>query len=260
MKHWIIAACVVAHPAFALDVPHADIVFLGEQHDNPEHHRLQAQAVDFLSAKALVFEMLTVEQAARITPELLADETALEQALGWNDSGWPDFSIYYPIFAAAEGASFYGAAVPREETRGVSDQGLSAVFGDGADRFGLDQPLPADQQDTREAMQMAAHCDKLPEQILPLMVDIQRLRDARLAEQALQALQDTGGPVAVITGNGHARKDWGAPHYVTFAAPDVSVTSIGLGEEGASPDGGFDTVESTKGVDRGDPCAAFDKS
>ena len=64
----------------------------------------------------------------------------------------------------------------------------------------------------------------------------------------------------MITGNGHARKDWGAPYYVTFAAPDVSVASLGLGEEGASPDGGFDTVESTKGVDRGDPCAAFDKS
>ena len=260
MRHLFIAACLFAHPLYALDVPQADIVFLGEQHDNPEHHRLQAQAVETLSAKALVFEMLSPEQAAVITPDLLGDEAALEQALGWNDSGWPDFSIYYPIFAVAGDAAFYGAAVPREKARDVSEDGLTAVFGANAAQFGLDQPLPADQQQDREAMQMAAHCDALPEQILPMMVDIQRLRDARLAEQALQALQDTGGPVAVITGNGHARKDWGAPFYVVTANPDVSVASIGLGENGSAPAGGFDRVEATEGVDRGDPCEAFNKS
>ena len=41
------------------------------------------------------------------------------------------------------------------------------------------------EQAAREAEQMAAHCDALPEDILPGFVEAQRLRDAALAEDVL---------------------------------------------------------------------------
>lgn len=59
------------------------------------------------------------------------------------------------------------------------------------------------------------------------MVDIQRLRDAMLADAALEAVTQTGGPVIVITGTGHARNDWGAPYMLTQAQPDLRVLSVG---------------------------------
>lgn len=94
--------------------------------------------------------------------------------------------------------------------------------------------------------------------MLPVMVDIQRLRDASLAEAALTALAVHGAPVVVITGNGHARPDWGAPAMIASAEPDVSVFSLGQAEEGGPKlDQGFDMVEIAPPVDRGDPCAAF---
>jgi len=46
----------------------ARIVFLGEVHDNPHHHRNQARAVAATGPAALVFEMLSPAQAARVTP------------------------------------------------------------------------------------------------------------------------------------------------------------------------------------------------
>ncbi len=89
------------------------------------------------------------------------------------------------------------------------------------------------------------------------MVDIQRLRDAELAYSALQAFKAQGGPVVVITGNGHARMDWGAPVYLMAAAPSLRVVALGQGEDDAAPSGSFDLVESAPSVDRGNPCDAF---
>lgn len=236
----------------------AAIVVLGEQHDNPAHHARQAELVAALQPSALVFEMLTPEQAARVTPGRIADAPVLEAALGWNASGWPDFSMYHPIFAAAPRAAYYGAALPREQARAVMERPVAEVFGEGAAAYGLAAPLPEGERAARAALQAEAHCDALPEDMLPVMVDIQRLRDALIARAALTALEDTGGPVAVITGNGHARADWGAPAYIARVAPEVAVATLGQGERSyGAPDGGFDVVEIGPDVDRGDPCAAF---
>ena len=137
----------------------ADVVFLGELHDNPGHHRRQAEYVAELTPTALVFEMLTQAQADLVTPELVADEAALEAALGWNDSGWPDFTMYYPIFAAAPEAAYFGAAVPRDLARAAMAEGMASVFRGDAELYGLTADLPEDQQAEREALQLAAHCD-----------------------------------------------------------------------------------------------------
>lgn len=256
-------AVLLAAPfAFAEALPDAargaDVVFLGEQHDNPEHHARQGDWTAALAPKALVFEMLTPEQAEAVTSDNRKSESALAEALAWTDSGWPDFAMYYPIFAAAPNARIYGAGVPRDQVRGLMEKPLTEAFGAAdAARFGLDQPLPTAQQTEREALQRAAHCDALPEDLLPMMVSVQRLRDATLARAALVAFEQTGGPVVVITGNGHARADWGAPFVLRTAQPDISLFSLGQGEAGRMPEGGFDEAVDGPAVDRGDPCDAF---
>ncbi|MEC3860786.1 ChaN family lipoprotein [Mesobacterium sp. TK19101] len=259
MRHLIACLALAAAPVFAADLQGVDVVFLGEQHDNPHHHARQAELTADLSPKALVFEMLTAEQATQVTPDLIGDEAALEAALGWNDSGWPDFSMYYPIFAAAPQARVYGAAVPRDAARAAMSDVVAAFDGDAA-AFGLDQPLPEDQQAAREELQQAAHCNALPPEMLPMMVSVQRLRDAELARQAKLAYQATGGPVVVITGNGHAREDWGAPVALAAAAPDLTIAALGQGEDDRDPEGRFDTVAHSPSIEREDPCEAFLKS
>lgn len=236
----------------------ADILFLGEQHDNPAHHALQATWVETLAPAALVFEMLTPAQAVLVTDDNRTSEEDLNRVLQWEESGWPDFEMYFPIFAAAPQAAIYGAAIPREQVRGMMQQELTGVFGAAdAARFGLDRALDPEQQTRREALQAEAHCDALPENLLPVMVSVQRLRDAALARAALEAFEQTGGPVVVITGNGHARADWGAPVYLRHAAPDIALFSLAQGEEGAVPAGQFDAMADGPGVDRGNPCDAF---
>src|SRR5438094_4333458 len=89
----------------ALDaaVQSAHFVLLGETHDNPDHHALQARLVRVASQgrkPAIVFEMLDVGQQQALDAAPRTSE-ALAEAVNWSRSGWPDFSLYRPIFDAA---------------------------------------------------------------------------------------------------------------------------------------------------------------
>ena len=233
-----------------------EVLVLGEVHDNPAHHRNQAPAVAALRPKALVFEMLTPDQAALVTPELVARPADLAQVLGWEAAGWPDFAIYAPIFAAAPGAVIVGAALPREDVRRAMSEPLEQIF-PAASRFGIDQPYPPELQAQLEAEAQADHCNALPPEMLPGMVAAQRLRDAAFADASLKALDTTGGPVALITGSGHARTDRAVPAMIALAAPGRAVVSLGQLEAPAKGDQPFDWWIVTDPVPREDPCKAF---
>lgn len=65
----------------ALDPGSAAIVLLGEVHDNPHHHENQRAALVALKPAAVVFEMLTPEQAAIANTADRSDAAALEKEL-----------------------------------------------------------------------------------------------------------------------------------------------------------------------------------
>lgn len=272
----LILALALALPARAAEItpealdalPQADVILLGEVHDNPAHHLNQARAVAALRPKALVFEMLTPEAAAA-APADRSDATALGRALGWDGSGWPDFALYHPIFAAAPEARLYGAEWPRDQVRRAVTEGAAVVFGPEAARYGLDRPLPAAEQRAREDEQFQAHCGAMPADLMAGMVQAQRLRDAALARAVVQAVEETGGPVVVIAGGGHVRRDWGVPAVLAQAAPGLRLLSVGQLE--AAPDAEPATAPATASdpappydlwlitppEPRDDPCAAF---
>jgi len=175
--------------------PGINVVVLGEVHDNRSHHANQALAVAGLLPKAIVFEMLTPDMAARM-PQDRSDSALVTAAIGWDGRGWPDFGWYHPILLAAFEAQIYGADIPLIDIRRALSEGAAAVFGGDAAQYGLTLSLPAFDQADREAEQAAAHCGAMPPEALPAMVDVQRLRDAALARAVVQAMAETGGPVA----------------------------------------------------------------
>lgn len=259
----VAAGLIAAAPAAAgIDWPGVageghDIVFVGEVHDNPDHHAEQAAAVRAIAPRALVFEMIGPKAAERVTPALLPDAGSLDAVLEWTASGWPDFAMYHPIFLAAPSARVYGAAVPRAGLRHAAEAGAAAAYGEGAADFALDTALAPDDLTTRKDEMAAAHCGALPEDALAAMVEVQRLRDAVIARAALRALTETGGPVVVIAGNGHVRTDHGAPAMIARAAPEVRVLAVGQGEGMASGGEPFDLWSVSPAPERGDPCAVF---
>ncbi|MEM7489729.1 MAG: ChaN family lipoprotein [Pseudomonadota bacterium] len=226
-------------PLAAQALPPAEVYVLGEVHDNPTHHAAQARLLAEIAPNAVVFEMLSDEQAARLAPDTPRDPESLDALLGWAESGWPDIAMYAPLMADPDVPVIGAAGAPGD---------LSA--------YDLDTPLPPDQQAAREQLQADAHCGVLPEEILPDFVARQRAVDAQFAARTLAALDAHGPPVALITGNGHARADWGVPAAIARVRPDVAVIAVVQGEDGRVPPGG-DVVLDAPAPERGDPCAAF---
>ena len=167
-----------------------DVVIIGEIHDNPAHHQVQARQVADLTPKAIVFEMIAPDKAYGVVLPQFSDPDGLEAYLGWAASGWPDFAMYAPIFAAAPDAIIYGAHVPRAQVRAIMEQGIASAFGDEASQYGLDNPLPDPQHQQRVALQIAAHCDAIDSTVAPVLIGVQRYRDAVLARAVVQALHD----------------------------------------------------------------------
>jgi uncharacterized iron-regulated protein len=239
------------------EMPSADVVILGEVHDNALHHLHQAQAVAAIRPKAIVLEMLTPEQAARADGLDLSDAVALEAAFEWTGSGWPDFAFYHPILVAAPGAAIFGGALDRATLRRAFDEPLPVIFGAGAAEFGLTRVLEPADQAAREAIQLAAHCSALPPELLPGFVAAQRLRDAELARAVRDAVLATGGPVVLIAGSEHARRDVGVPAKLALAAPGLKVLSVGQMERDPGPAAPYDLWIVTEAAPRSDPCAGF---
>jgi uncharacterized iron-regulated protein len=191
-------------------------MLLGELHDNPDHHRLQAWLVAQVKPTAVVLEMADVDQAAALEAFQSKPDwqpAALGATLDWERRGWPKWSTYQPIAEAAKetGATILAGNAEREKVRTVAKGGHDVLDGAETKRLGLDEPLPSDAEAALQAEIAASHCGMLPEKVVPAMASAQRLRDATLADQLLTAA-GRDARVVLITGNGHVRRDRGVPY------------------------------------------------
>lgn len=256
---------------------HADAVLLGEQHDNAEHHRLQAWIARELAARGrrlvVAYEMIDESQKPALDAFLAGhprDAAALGDLLGWDDSGWPDWPAnYQPIADAAlaqpnpPATPIVPANLPLGTVRGIARDGLAAATLDPALHELLRQAAARDPailaghaEDIRES-----HCGMLPDRALAPFALAQYARDAVMA-RAIQAAHDANPDalVLLIAGNGHARKDVGVPLHLARLAPGLKLLSVGL-IEGDAPleTAPFDWVWLTAPLAREDPCEAFRK-
>jgi len=242
----------------------ARFVAIGERHDNPEHHAVQAALVRALRPTGIAFEM--IPQAREETVNRLrldgASRQDLASALDWEKSGWPDFSLYAPILEAAPQAYVAGG--------GLSPETMSALYGKGAPglgeemtaRYGLDEALSSDVEAAMLNEQYDAHCGLLDRAKLSPMVAVQRAWDAAYAEAWRRAGLSGGGRAVLICGNAHARLEYGAPAYLARAMPRTTIAAIGQTEEGdaPSPEGLYTATIRSGRPERSDPCERMRES
>lgn len=208
---WDVAAGRAMTPdAYRARLASARIVLLGEKHDDPEHHRLEAAALHAVYAAhrarppAVAFEMVDESKQPAIDAFLAtrpASAAPLEEILQWKTSHWPAWELYAPVFQEAidAHAPILGASPPFSKVHAIM-RGAEAA-----------PPLPALPE--AEVAQMhdemrEVHCQKLPDEMVDGMVTAQRLKDATMAEHLREAVARTGGAV-LVAGNGHVRKDRG---------------------------------------------------
>lgn len=217
-------------------------VLLGERHDNPDHHALQARVLAALVAAgrrpAVVWEMLSLDDQPVIDAQLATaptDVDGLASAVDWASSGWPDWAIYAPIarIALENGLSIRAAGLDRDAARTLARQGLDALPADIAGRLaGPDTVSEAGRAILLDAL-FTGHCELVPREHLAPMLGVQVARDAALASVMAEAdgqSDETSGGTVVIAGAGHARHDVGAPYHLARLGAEGSTFVIAFVE------------------------------
>lgn len=253
-------------------------VLLGEKHDNPDHHALQARLlramVEAGQKPAVAFEMFdgddqpVIEASRRAKPR---DATGLGVAVSWEKSGWPPWTDYAPIAQLALDADLpiVATGLPRSRM-----QALMKPQGDaGAPTAPLDEgtPLTTEQETSLRDELRESHCGHLPDSRLAAMLRFQRARDAAMANALITATNAARKDDAVlIAGTGHTRRDRGAGRDLLARDPKRPLVSIAFAEVQAdktdpaayasrwnSSGLPFDFVWFTPRATDDDPCAAF---
>ncbi len=220
----------------AVALRQARYVLLGEIHDNPDHHNLQAWAIRTVGKgkrkPAIVMEMLNDGQAPAIQKFQKDSEHCcrivlardLFKAVNWSKSGWPPATIYQPIIEAALSvhARLLPGSVTRQQLRAVAKKGTAQPSEGLPKRLGLAQKLAAPLASALRQELKDSHCGLLPDRALPAMMRVQRFRDAVMADRLVQSKRHA----VLIAGNGHVRADRGVPFWLKKFAPGQAILVI----------------------------------
>jgi uncharacterized iron-regulated protein len=157
------------------------------------------------------------------------DAAGLGPAVGWEKSGWPEWTLYRPIAEAAlvGGLGVRSANLGRDETKLISKGDLSTLDPARVERLDLAQPLPEAERAAIEREIVEGHCGHAPGAALPGMVLVQRARDGSLAAALREGAAEADGAI-LIAGNGHVRKDHAVPARLRAKEPDARIASVAI--------------------------------
>lgn len=244
-----------------------DHVMLGEKHDNPRHHQIQAQMIDVLGKAGqkpfIVFEMIGPDKTEIIDNARLDYVEQLGVALEWKENGWPDWSIYQPI---AETLLRHDMSF----MPGAPDYALLVTIGHGGamppsigKELRWEQTYNEQQAESLMQELERGHCNQLERISLEPLAWMQRLKDATMGAFMRVAKFRNRGSV-LIAGTGHTRKDRGAPWFLdkTSSRVGLAMYEVVRGQEDATTYPEFnpalhDYIWFTARVDEKDPCQEF---
>jgi len=239
------------------------LALLGEVHDNPEHHRLRAQALrqacDNGWRPAIVMEQFDLDHQADIERarwERPGDaQHVIAQAGGASAWRWSDYQPFVAL-ALAYQLPLLAGNLPRRTASQLARDDYTVVLGTERVRaWRLADAPDAAWQSAQEREIDLGHCGALPQRLWSALARGQFARDAAMAH--LLSQQAARGAV-LLAGNGHVRRDLGVPRWLVRQGTPARLV-VGFLERGTPPPaaGVYDSVVVTARVDRADPCDAF---
>jgi len=216
------------------DLSQVDYALLGEKHDNPDHHQLQAYVLRRLYEAAVLasvsFEMLDSSQKealASIPLSVLQSSDALKSHLGWDEDGW-NWGFYGPMLYELLHNDV------KVRSANISSDEMMSIYGN-EDSDAIKGVLSQEQLLRLEREIDESHCGMLPASQFAPMMRVQRSRDAQMAMSLQDGANARPGVSVLIAGNFHARRDLGVPNYLPEPSKLKSLSFIELREESSEP-------------------------
>ncbi len=241
------AKTAVDYSTLLLQLKSAQVVVLGEIHENPLHHEIRARLIRDLARPQLtvVAEHLTYAKEVDFSLGLLP---GLEQA-GFEPKAW-QWPMHAPLFQSVlnQRLRLIGGNLSREMTVALSRQGVQALPSELRDLLQKATLTPG-LQGALEQEIFDGHCGLLPRSATPKMALVQRGRDIAMARVTLDHL-----PAVLVTGNGHAWLGAGVPQVIKAQRPELAVISVIFSEGDPVDYNRANFFWITPVVQRPDPC------
>ncbi|MGI9364847.1 MAG: ChaN family lipoprotein [Rhizobiaceae bacterium] len=211
-------------------------VLIGEIHDNPDHHVIQANLIDAMASSSrgrrpsVVYEMVPRSLSREVARFDLTRDPKLDEfakAVKWEERGWYSWDIYRPVALAAarNNLPMVAGNLDRELTRRISKTGWDALTQKQIEDFAVNTTLESNvENEFLDAIDLS-HCGLMPRSVLPAMLKVQRARDGSMADAMIKSGLKFGS--ILIAGNGHVRKDRGVPLVLETLLPGAKTLKLG---------------------------------
>ena len=225
------AAGVVATEALLDRAAQADVVFLGEIHDDPTGHAVEGAVLRGLAERAAGRPVVLALEMFEADVQTVLDEYAsgLIQERDFLAAArpWDNYADYRPLveFARANGIRVVGSNAPiryvRVLSRGDSLAGLSAQA------LAVLPPLPVVPASDAVAEAFAEAMGGHGGDAMTGFLAAQNLRDASMAYRVAEALAQPGRPLVVhVNGGFHTAGGRGIPEHLARLAPTVRTFNV----------------------------------
>ena len=221
------------------DLTSSSLIFIGENHDNPEHHLIQVQILQALLNRgenpALAMEFFQEPQQKYLDRYIKGkdDEGAFLKNIEWSKNWGFDYHFYRALMLLAkkEGLRVLAINAPNSIIRKVARYGLESL--DLAERSQLaetiDLSIDSHRSFLQEIYEEHSHQDL---QNFEYFYQAQCAWEDTMAENISHYLKKMGQKVVVFAGNGHIMDMFGIPDRTRSRVKVSSVTVIPLPVKG----------------------------
>ncbi len=199
-----------------------DFIFIGEVHDNPEHHLIEVQILQALMSRkgplTVAMEFFQKQQQPIIDRYLsggLTESEFLEEA-DWDRQWSFDYSLYRPLMLAVKekGGNILAINAKNDVVRKVARSGISNLSTEERALLASDIDLSNEKHRVYvlDIFKNGAHMDI---QNFDYFYQAQCVRDDTMAENIARSYKNARRPMVVFVGNGHIVDRFGIPDRTT---------------------------------------------
>ena len=274
----------------------AELIYLGEKHDNARQHEIQLQILEALVSKgkrpSIGFEFFTIGQTSllmnftqpsepimNIKSKDYDPESVLRQALGWDHRSDEEWSYYFKLieFARDNQLPAFATDIPWGLSSRITRVGVENLHPTELSLL-LDTGLNDSEYEQLMLEEFTnVHCGYRNEEMFRRMYQAWIARNDAIAQSIVNTLEaNPQKPVVMIIGFGHLRHGMGIPERIAYLRPETKQINFSMIEINLEPSSlesylpefeingrtfkqDFDYIWFTSRKDMEDPCKAFRK-
>jgi len=213
---------------FIKEIASKEIIFVGEVHDNPEHHLIQIQIIQALidhdGPVTVAMEIFQKPQQPSLDQYLKGDLTEEDflSKMNWRGEWGIDYHLYRPILLMAKRNRSKVLAInaPRDIVKKVARHGLKSL--DSIERKLLAKEIDLSNKAHRDYVHRVYthHAHKDLKQF-DYFYEAQCVWEDSMAHNLVEYLKRNGAKLIVIIGNGHIVNRFGFLHQSRLKVPEI---------------------------------------